>query len=34
MSYRSFARAIYRYGLVLGFVMLSQRRNAPRGLID
>ena len=28
MSYRSFARAIYQYGLVLGFVMLSQRRNA------
>lgn len=34
MSYRSFARAVYGYGLALGFVMLSQRRNAPRGLID
>lgn len=28
MSYRSFARATYEYGLVLGFVMLSQRRIA------
>lgn len=34
MSYRSFARATYENGLALGFVMLSQRRNAPRGLID